>query len=157
MPPNNMSMSSSNFSAIALLMFVSGLGIPILATLNAGLGQQIASPVAASAILFGVGALLSGALLLITGLPDRSAFTGARWYSYAAAVFMLFYLLAITWSAPRIGLGNAVFFVLLGQLVAAAAIDHFGILGAIKTGITGRRLLGLCVMALGVYLARKTR
>ena len=42
-----------------------------------------------------------------------------------------------------------------GRFVVAAAIDHFGILGAIRTAITARRIAGLCVMALGVYLARK--
>ncbi len=155
MPPNSMPTSSSNFAAIALLMFVSGLGIPLLATLNAGLGQQLASPIAASAVLFVIGMIFSVTLLLIVGLPDRAAFAAAPWYSYAGAIFMLFYLLAVTWSAPRIGIGNAVFFVLLGQLVAAAAIDHFGILGALKTTITPRRIAGICVMALGVYFARK--
>ena len=37
--------------------------------------------------------------------------------------------MAITFAAPRIGLANAVFFVLLGQLLMAAAIDHFALLG----------------------------
>ena len=39
--------------------------------------------------------------------------------------------------------------------LAAAAIDHFGILGALKTIIIPRRVDGLCAMALGVSLARK--
>jgi transporter family-2 protein len=68
---------------------------------------------------------------------------------------MLFYALSVTWAAPRIGVGNAVFFVLLGQLVAAAAIDHFALWGAMPSALTGRRLAGIVVMALGVYLARK--
>ena len=49
------------------------------------------------------------------------------------------------------------FFVLLGQLVAAAAIDHFGLFGALRSELTLRRVAGLLVMALGVYLARKVR
>ena len=53
-------------------------------------------------------------------------------------------------------MGNAIFFVLLGQLVAAAAIDHFGLWGAIKSTLTLRRGIGIGVMAVGVYLARKT-
>jgi transporter family-2 protein len=40
-------------------------------------------------------------------------------------------------------------------LIAAAAIDHFGLWGAMKSEITGRRIAGIAVMALGVYLARK--
>jgi len=49
-----------------------------------------------------------------------------------------------------------VFFVLLGQLAAAAAIDHYGLWGALKAEITVRRVIGIVVMAIGVYLARKT-
>ena len=64
---------------------------------------------------------------------------------------------SVTWSAPRIGVGNAIFFVLLGQLIAAATIDHFGLFGALKTELTARRALGLVVMAVGVYLAKKPR
>lgn len=152
MPP-----PSSNFTAIALLMFVSGMGIPLMATLNAGLGQHLASPVAASAVLFGVGFLCAGLMLLGIDFPARVSFVDAPWYLYLGAPFVLFYVLAVTWSAPRIGIGNAIFFVLLGQLMAAAAIDHFGIFGALKTAITPRRIAGICVMAVGVYLARKPR
>ena len=47
------------------------------------------------------------------------------------------------------------FYVLLGQLIAATIIDHFGLWGAVTTPVTARRLLGLVVMAAGVYLARK--
>jgi transporter family-2 protein len=68
---------------------------------------------------------------------------------------VVFYVLSVTWSAPRIGVGNAIFFVLLGQIVAAAAIDHFGLFGAAKTVITLQRAIGLVVMAIGVYLAKK--
>jgi len=52
--------------------------------------------------------------------------------------------------------GNAVFFVLLGQLVAAAVIDHFGLMGALPFALTPRRALGIAVMALGVWLAKRT-
>ena len=146
--------TSHGFAAIALMMFVVGTGIPLMATLNAGLGQHIGS-IAASAILCGVAFVLAGALLLATGLPARSAFTGVAPYYYGAAVVFVLYAVTVTWSAPRIGVGNAVFFVLLGQLVAAAAIDHFGLFGAIRSAITLRRAAGVAVMALGVYLARK--
>jgi bacterial/archaeal transporter family-2 protein len=68
----------------------------------------------------------------------------------------VFYALSITYFAPRIGVGNAVFFVLLGQLVAAAAIDHYGLLGAAQFPLTPRRALGVAVMAVGVWLAKRT-
>ncbi len=148
--------TQSTFWPIAVLMFATGIGIPIMAALNAGLGQQLASPVAATFVLFAVGVVLAGVVMLVVGQPDWSRLSFDRPWLYWGAAFILFYALSITWAAPRIGVGNAVFFVLLGQLVAAAVIDHFGWLGAVRFEITGRRVLGLAVMALGVYLARRT-
>lgn len=147
----------SSFLSIAGLMFLAGVGIPIMATWNAGLGMQLGSPIAATFVLFAVGLVLAGLVMLLSGtaLP-LGRFNLDRPYVYFGVVFMLFYALSITWAAPRIGVGNAVFFVLLGQLVAAAAIDHFGLWGAIKSEITARRVIGIAVMGLGVYLARKT-
>jgi len=149
--------AGSNFAAIALMMIVVGMGIPMAAALNAGLGQHIASPVAASVILFAVGLVLTALVLAFVGLPARGAFASVSPWYFAAALGVVFYILSVTWSAPRIGVGNAIFFVLLGQLVAAAAIDHFGLFGAAKTSLTLQRALGLLVMALGVYLAKKPR
>ena len=145
----------AGFTAIALLMIVVGMGIPVTAALNAGLGQHIASPVAASTVLFGVGFVLTVLVLAFVGLPSRGVFSGLSPGYYAAALGVVFYILSVTWSAPRVGVGNAIFFVLLGQLVAAAAIDHFGLFGAAKSTITLQRGIGLAVMALGVYLAKK--
>jgi transporter family-2 protein len=149
--------SGAGFTAIALMMMVVGMGIPVTAALNAGLGQHIGSPVAASAILFGVGLVMTALVLAVAGLPPRGVFSGLSPWYYAAALGVVLYVLSVTWSAPRIGIGNAIFFVLLGQLVAAAAIDHFGLFGAAKTTITLQRAIGLLVMAVGVYLAKKLR
>jgi transporter family-2 protein len=147
--------AGGSFTAIVLMMFVVGMGIPVTAALNAGLGTHIASPVAASVILFAVGLVMTALVLAFTGLPSRGVFTGlAPWY-YFAALGVVAYVLSVTWSAPRIGVGNAIFFVLLGQLVAAAIIDHFGLFGAVKSALTTQRAIGLVVMAIGVYLAKK--
>ena len=151
-----MSLSSDSFAALAFLMFLTGVGIPIMATFNGGLGVQLGSPVAASLILLGVGGAVAGVILLVVGgAPSAEAFTFDRPYLYLGGFFVLFYILSITWAGPKMGIGNAVFFVLLGQLVAAALIDHYGLWGALKSDITPRRIAGIALMAAGVYLARK--
>ena len=126
-----------------------------MATLNAGVGQQLHSPAAASAILFGLGFLAAGLIVVFTGIPGQAQLGAVPAWRYAGALLVVFYILSITWAAPRIGVGNAIFFVLLGQLIAAAAIDHYGLWGAIKSELTVRRAIGIVVMAVGVYLARK--
>jgi transporter family-2 protein len=147
--------SPTSFWPIAAMMFLAGIGIPVFAAFNSGLGKQLGGPIAATAAAFAVGLLIALALVAVTGFPRRDAFHFDVPYIWFGAIFILFYGVSVTYAAPRIGLGNAIFFVLLGQIAAAAAIDHYGWLGAIQSALTPKRALGLAVMALGLYLARK--
>jgi transporter family-2 protein len=147
--------SPASFWPIAAMMLLAGIGIAVFAAFNAGLGKQLGGPIAATAAAFAVGLVIALALVAATGFPQRAAFTFDTPYIWFGAVFILFYGVSVTYAAPRIGLGNAIFFVLLGQIVAAAAIDHFGWLGAIPSAMTPKRALGIAVMAFGLYLARK--
>lgn len=137
-------------------MLVAGIGIPVLAALNAALGAKIGSPAAAAAVLFVVAFLVAFATMLGTGGTKAIAsLPGQPKHLFLAGVLIAFYVLSITWVAPQFGVGNAVFFVLLGQLFAAAAIDHFGLFGAQQASLTPLRAAGLALMAVGVLLARR--
>ena len=136
----------------ATIMLVAGIGIPIMAALNAGLGIRLQSPGTASSILFLVGLLGSLTYLFMVegALPSVSKFN-VPIYLYLGGIFVLFYVLSIAWVAPSFGVGNAIAFVLLGQLIAMATIDQFGFLGAPQITLTPLRILGLFLMAAGVF------
>ena len=135
------------------LMLVAGIGIPIMAALNAELGSRLANPAYAAVILFSVGLLAStGYLLLFQGIPASLPPAGIPIHFYLGGLFVLFYVLSITWVAPKFGIGNAVSFVLLGQLLSMATIDHFSLMGANHYPFTLQRLIGSMFMALGVSL-----
>lgn len=148
--------ANPSFAAAAGIMFLTGIGIPIFAALNGGLGRGLESPIAATAVTFAVGLAISLAALSAVGAPPAARFASVPPQAYVGAAFIVFYALAVTYFAPRIGIGNAVFFVLLGQLVAAAVIDHFALLGAAHFALSPRRILGIVVMAAGVWLAKRT-
>lgn len=143
-------------TAYALTMLAAGVGIPILAALNAGLGSRIGSPVAAAAILFTVAMSVTLVVLAFKGLPALSAILTAPRHLFLAGVLVAFYILSITFIAPKFGVGNAVFFVLLGQLVSAALIDHFGLFGARISPLSLPRASGIALMATGVFLTQKS-
>lgn len=143
-------------TAYALTMLAAGIGIPILAALNAGLGSRIGSPVAAAAILFTVAMSVTLVVLAIKGLPALSAILTAPRHLFLAGVLVAFYILSITFIAPKFGVGNAVFFVLLGQLISAALIDHFGLFGARISPLSLPRAGGIALMAAGVFLTQKS-
>lgn len=148
--------SQQTFLTGALVMFMAGIGIPVMAALNAGLGKGLASPVAATAILYVVGLVLALIALVVAGMPDWSKLGTIPAQNFTGAFFVVFYVLTVTYFAPRMGVGNAVFFVLIGQIIAAALIDHYGLLGAVRFPITPQRALGVVVMAVGVYLAKRS-
>ncbi|HVU19915.1 MAG TPA: DMT family transporter, partial [Rhizomicrobium sp.] len=120
-----MTTSTTNL-ILSFIMFATGVGIPIMAALNSKLGGQLGSPWAAAFLLFAIGAVISGAVMAFAGMPHHGWFVAPPLY-YGGAVLVAFYVLAVTYSAPRIGVANAIFFVLVGQIVAAAAIDQFGL------------------------------
>jgi transporter family-2 protein len=148
-----MTSSTSNL-LLSVLMFATGVGIPIMAALNGKLGAQLGSPWAAAFILFVIAGVISAIAMFAAGMPQRGWFVAPPFY-YAGGILVAFYVLSITYSAPRIGVANAVFFVLVGQILAAAAIDQFGLFGAMKSPLNGTRWIGIALMLIGTFLARR--
>lgn len=142
-------------SSYAFVMLCAGIGIPLLAALNAALGSRIGSPVAASVILFAIAFSSALIVFLISGFKPQTSIMDAPKHLFLAGVLIAFYVLSITFIAPKFGVGNAVFFVLLGQLISAAAIDHFGLFGAQLNPLSITRAGGIALMAAGVYLTQQ--
>lgn len=139
----------------ALTMLAAGIGIPLLAALNAALGVRIGSPAAAAMVLFCVALLATTLVTLVTGPRALSQVPLAPRHLLFAGLFVAFYVLTVTYIAPHFGVGNAVFFVLLGQLISAALIDHFGLFGARVSPLSLTRSTGIAVMALGVWITQR--
>ena len=139
----------------ALTMFAAGIGVPMLAALNAALGQKIGSPAAAATVLFAIALVAATVVTLSTGPQALKAIPAQPKHLFLAGILIAFYVLSITYIAPHFGVGNAVFFVLLGQLAAAAAIDHFGLFGAKITPLSFTRAGGIALMAAGLALTQR--
>ncbi|MEL6099956.1 MAG: DMT family transporter [Pseudomonadota bacterium] len=139
----------------AIIMLLAGIGIPLLAALNAALGVRIGSPSAAAVILFLVALATAMIAMLLTGPQALTKAVGAPRHLFLGGVLVAFYVLSITYIAPHFGVGNAIFFVLLGQLISAAAIDHFGLFGASVSPLGLARAGGIGLMAIGVWLTQQ--
>ncbi|MBD3610311.1 MAG: DMT family transporter [Gammaproteobacteria bacterium] len=137
----------------ASIMLVAGLGIPVMAALNAGLGEKLQSPALATMVLL-LGALVIAVayFYVIEGGPSIQFNANIPWYFYLGGLFFIFYILTITWVAPKFGIANAVAYVLLGQLIAMIIIDHFGLFHAPVYTISLQRALGIILMIAGVFL-----
>ncbi|MEM8580281.1 MAG: DMT family transporter [Pseudomonadota bacterium] len=139
----------------AAIMLAAGIGVPLLAALNARLGTNIGAPATAAAVLFAVALAAACVTMVLTGGKGVGALASQPKHLFLAGFLVAFYVISITYVAPSFGVGNAVFFVLLGQLISAAAIDHFGLFGARPAPLETTRALGIALMGVGVFLTQR--
>ncbi|GGA18456.1 MAG: EamA-like transporter family protein [Rhodobacteraceae bacterium] len=139
----------------ALTMLLAGFGIPVLAALNARLGGHIGSPAAAAVILFCVALTAASVVLFVIDPRPIARAVDAPRHLFFAGLFVAFYILSITFVAPTFGVGRAIFFALLGQLLSAAVVDHFGLLGARVEPLSLSRAGGIGLMCVGLWLAQR--
>ena len=147
----------TRFWLLAAFALVVGALIPIQAATNAAMSKALGGISYASLILFGVSIVVVSAWLLITQAPTppASAFRAAPFYGYLGGVIVATYVLSITFLAPRLGVGNAICFIVTGQIFAAVLIDHFGLFGAPVQSLSLPRVAGIALMIAGLFLAKR--
>lgn len=148
-------MNSSNL--YILLAISAGIMIPFQSATNTQLGKTLQSPYFAALTVFIVAVI---GLLIYIGtsrfsLPSSKQFLDTPWWSYAGGILGGTYVLLIVICAPKLGIGNLTILVLLGQIIAAIMIDHFGLLNTTPHTLNWQRTIGLTLMIIGVYLVKK--
>jgi transporter family-2 protein len=140
----------------ALWAFAAGALIPLMAILNAGLARTVGGPIQAAVILFMVALAASFLVAAIASvrIPELQALVRISPAKYAGGVIVAFYVLSITFLAPRFGVGNAILFAVTAQLLSSAVIDHFALAGAALRPLTSIRVLGLTIVIIGVVLTQ---
>jgi bacterial/archaeal transporter family-2 protein len=145
----------SSGTAVAVVMAATaGLAGSIQAAVMGELGERVGI---VPAVAFSV--ILALPLGLAALLIWERSFDGVRatlhepawlWIGPVMSVFIVF---AITVGPPRIGVTATVALVIAGNLVSAAVIDRYGLLGQDVIPIDRWRLLGLLLLAIGAALS----
>lgn len=149
-------MNSQTLAFYAALSLVAGVLIPIMAALSGAMGRTFDNPQIAALIVVGGAFAMVAAFTFTTGGAafDWRMLKQANALQLVAGFGMAFYLLSITFLAPRFGVGNAVMLVVAGQIASSALIDHFGLFGAPHKPLDMMRTGGLAIMVVGVVIAQ---
>jgi bacterial/archaeal transporter family-2 protein len=149
-------MNAPTLAFYITLSTLGGILIPIMAALSGAMGRTLDNPWAAAAIVSAGAFATVLAFTLLTGSMNVSwdQLKQARPLQLLAGLGFAYYLLSITWVGPRFGIGNAIMFVLAGQIISSAAIDHFGLFGAPQKPLDLLRAAGLVIMATGIAIAQ---
>jgi transporter family-2 protein len=142
--------------AVAVTL-TAGLAGGVQAAVMGELGERVGIVPALAFATF-VSMVLAIAILVVW---ERS-FAGIRGaleqpvWLWLGGLMGLYIVLSITIATPRIGVAATIGLVIAGNLVMAAAIDRWGLLGQDEIPITWQRLLGLALLAAGSALTLRT-
>ncbi len=127
--------------------------ITLQSVLNAGLGKRAGN--LGSVLLLTVVSILV-VLLLIGIFPSTASLKGlpgpSEWYLYLGGVLGIAIIAAPILLVPRIGATATLTALVVGQLLLAVAVDHFGLFGAPRVMVTLPRLLGVVLLLVGAGL-----
>jgi bacterial/archaeal transporter family-2 protein len=144
------------FLPIALAV-TAGVLIAAQAPTNALLSRAAGSPLTAAMISFLVGSAALALLLLVMvpARPDGSALRSLPAWAWAGGLYGAFAVAVAAFGAPRIGVGTLLVAIIAGQLIASAALDHFGALGLERHPLSFTRTAGIALVLLGAVLVRR--
>ena len=103
-------------------------------------------------ITYGGGGLIIGIIMLFLRGGNLSSLQTIPYYTLLVGPLGLVLIAAIGYSVPRLGLVTAFTIIVAAQFIIAAVIDHFGLLGADLHSFNLPRMLGICIMLLGIWL-----
>lgn len=138
--------------------FAAGMLIPVMATLNGGLGRGLGSPEWATVVLFAVGLAAALTIAALKSTPLHwGSFRHVPPIQYVGGLIVAFYALSATYLTPRFGVGPTVLFVVVAQILTSALIGQFGWFGAPRQPIDMQRAVGLALTVLGVLMVQVRR
>ena len=133
-----------------------GALIPLQAGINASLRGVLNSPIYAAITNFVIGGTLLAAYALISRAPAPTLGDAAKapWWLWIGGSMGAALVVAGVLLSHRLGAATFVGSFILGQLASSVLLDHFGLAGYAEHAVNPMRVLGVLLLAAGVYLVR---
>lgn len=140
----------------ALIGIVIGTGLSIQTAVNSQLRKFVISPYLASMISFVIGALFLTIISLLIGSP-----LGISWelienepaWIWLGGVLGVIFLTVNILLFPKLGSVQTAIMPILGQIIMGMLIDNFGWFHSMRQAFDSYRLIGICLVLLGVFFA----
>jgi transporter family-2 protein len=147
--------SSLNFIALGLAL-ASGIFMAVQGSLNAVLSKYIGL-IETTFLVHAIGTVIL--IIVLFGLKmdqgNLENYSQAPWYTYLGGVISVLIIYLVAASIPKVGMANATTAIIVGQVLTAILIDHFGGFGLTKSLFSWCDFLGLALLAAGAYLLLK--
>ena len=137
---------------VPLALAAGGL-LAVQAGANAQLSKAVGSPFAATTLQLAIGTGLLVLVALFTGtLAVLAAVPQAKWWHLVGGTASAVYVVSTIVLFPRLGAVVSVGLFIAGQMLASLALDSFGLLAVVQTGLRVGAAVGTLVVLIGVSM-----
>ena len=134
-----------------LLSSFAGMLVAMQPPINSKLGGSVGT-FAAATISFMVGTAALFVVALAAGGTHLGGLREVPWWAYAGGFIGAVFVASSLVTVRTLGAGGVVAATVAGQLAGSVVIDHFGLLGLDKQPVTVVRVVGILLLAAGVFL-----
>lgn len=145
------------YSVSVVLALLVGAGLVVQVGLNMAISRVLGSAPAAALVNFLVGSLILATLvaLLRPDWPTRAQLSSIPLWAWLGGAFGAAYVATATFAGPRLGALMLLALTVAGQMLASIIVDHYGLLGFAEQPVTMTRLLGVALLAAGIFLVAR--
>ena len=141
------------FFVYLIIALASGVALATQSAINTQLAKVMSGEaVIATFISFAVGTIV---LFFIAWVKtdlwgNLSAIPSQPWWKLIGGVLGAVVVFTTVLLAPKLGITAMLFFIIVGQLITAATIDHFGLIGMPIREVNITKFIGLIIVAFGL-------
>ena len=143
----------SMFFVYLIVALAAGVALATQSAINTQLAKAMSGEaVIATFISFAVGTIV---LFFIAWVKtdlwgNLSTIPSQPWWKLIGGVLGAIVVFTTVLLAPKLGITAMLFFIIVGQLITATTIDHFGLIGMPIREVNITKLIGLIIVAFGL-------
>ena len=141
------------FFVYLIVALAAGVALATQSAINTQLAKAMSGEaVIATFISFAVGTII---LFFIAWVKtdlwgNLSAIPSQPWWKLIGGVLGAIVVFTTVLLAPKLGITAMLFFIIVGQLITATTIDHFGLIGMPIREVNITKFIGLIIVAFGL-------
>ena len=141
------------FFVYLIIALAAGVALATQSAINTQLAKAMSGEAAiATFISFAVGTIV---LFFIAWVKtdlwgNLSTVPSQPWWKLIGGILGAVVVFTTVLLAPKLGITAMLFFIIVGQLITAATIDHFGLIGMPIREVNITKLIGLIIVAFGL-------
>lgn len=132
---------------------VSGLAMAVQGAMNSGLSKAVG--LSQGTFLVHASATFAMIVILISGITKGGHwenYSRLPWYYFLGGIVGVIITYGVVVSIPKLGASVATTAIIVGQVLTACLLDHFGLFGLKTVPMTWLKGLGLVLLAAGAKL-----